>query len=151
METSTRETRAQIIAWLDQYRQALRSAKIANDELEIARDAVLSFPGGRLDGMPRSSSHSDKTALSVERLTEAEQLYDDALEHCRRTRIRVSRVISSVSNANQRELLQRRYLLGQSFAAIADCMHFDYRWIRRLHQRALAAAAKAIPEKEKTQ
>ena len=42
-----------------------------------------------------------------------------------------------VLEGRYRDVLTRRYLQGQSFEAIAVGMGFDYRWTRRLHNKAL--------------
>ena len=45
--------------------------------------------------------------------------------------------IDQLQDGRYRDVLTRRYLQGQSFEAIAVGMGFDYRWTRRLHNKAL--------------
>jgi len=45
--------------------------------------------------------------------------------------------INQLQDGRYRDVLTRRYLQGQSFEAIAVGMGFDYRWTRRLHNKAL--------------
>ena len=52
--------------------------------------------------------------------------------------------ISQVENSTYRELLRRRYLLNERWEQIAVGMGYDYRWVLRLHGRALLEIKDAI-------
>lgn len=49
--------------------------------------------------------------------------------------------IDNQASPQIQELLTRRYINDQPFAAIADAMGYDLRWVYRLHARGLEAAA----------
>lgn len=51
--------------------------------------------------------------------------------------IEIDRAIHSVKNANQREVLERRYLLYQKWERIADEMHYSLDNVYKLHGKAL--------------
>lgn len=49
----------------------------------------------------------------------------------------IDKAIHSVENANQREVLERRYLLYQKWEQIADEMHYSLQNVFKLHGMAL--------------
>ena len=54
-------------------------------------------------------------------------------------------VIDSVGDPRYRELLRRRYLMGLTFSAIADEMHYSTQNIWWLHKKALDDVAGRLP------
>ena len=54
--------------------------------------------------------------------------------------------IDNLKDGRYRAVLRRRYLQGRSFEEIAVDLCFDYRWIKRLHGRALTEFQKLTPE-----
>lgn len=47
------------------------------------------------------------------------------------------RAISRLEDERLIQVLRRRYLLGESYEQIAQNMHYSWRWVQKLHQRAL--------------
>lgn len=45
--------------------------------------------------------------------------------------------IEALNDWRIQEILTRRYVNNESFEAIAEAMHYDIRWIYRLHQQGL--------------
>ncbi|MBC3899420.1 hypothetical protein GH811_07305 [Acetobacterium malicum] len=56
--------------------------------------------------------------------------------------------IDSQANPQIQEILTRRYLGDEPFAAIAAAMGYDLRWVYRLHARGLAAGAEPQDKRE---
>lgn len=54
--------------------------------------------------------------------------------------------IDALRDGRYREVLKRRYLRGQSLERIAVDLCFDYRWVKRLHGRALVEFQKLTPK-----
>lgn len=50
--------------------------------------------------------------------------------------------IESVTNADERLLLRKRYLLFETWENIAADMDYSVQWIRKLHKRALLSFAR---------
>ena len=67
------------------------------------------------------------------------------LDGCMAARMEVMRGILTVGDSAGRQVLQRRYLMGQSFAEIADAMGVVQRRVYQLHR---AAVERMEPEKE---
>lgn len=49
------------------------------------------------------------------------------------------RIIRALPNAKWRDVLEYRYLNGWSWSTVARAMHYNKRWIHRLHSEALEA------------
>ena len=61
--------------------------------------------------------------------TEAQQLMDQTNA--------MIQSIEDIENPRLQEILTRRYLKNQPFAAIAEDMNYDLRWVYRLHHQGL--------------
>lgn len=140
------------VDWMKQYQRAKYREKLARAELEQARDGVLrlSHP---LQGMPQpTGSHSDRTAQAAERLDLARRACNTAVVRTRMARAAVEQAVAGVEDITLQELLRRRYLLGQTLGQIAREIGMDYRWVRRLHRRAVVRAVPVevlVPEIQK--
>lgn len=145
MEKTQKEQMDEKILWLSRYRKALWRQQLLSMDLEQARDAVLCHAPAA-DGMPRASGHSDRTGQAAERLMRTEARYAAAMSDTQRILREVRWSVSTVRNDSQREILRRRYVLGQTLTVISEQMHLEYRWVRRLHQRAVLAAVTSWPE-----
>ena len=53
--------------------------------------------------------------------------------------------ICAVQDERLREILRRRYILGQTLEKAAEAMTRDYRWTKRLHHRAVEQLAPEPP------
>lgn len=54
-------------------------------------------------------------------------------------------LIDRIADGRYREVLTRRYLQGQSLEKIAVDLRYNYRWIKRLHGRAIGEFEKLAP------
>ncbi|MBE5038403.1 hypothetical protein INF35_11450 [Subdoligranulum sp. DSM 109015] len=144
MDRTQREQTEEKIQWLSRYRKALRRQQLLAMDLEQARGMVLCHAPA-VDGMPRASGHSDRTGRAAERLMRAETRCAAAAADTHRIRSEVQWSISTVFDPTQRELLRRRYLLGQTLTEISEQMHLEYRWVRRLHRKAVLRAVTELP------
>lgn len=46
--------------------------------------------------------------------------------------------IERLTNQRDKNILRRKYLIGQRFEQIFLELNFEYRWIRRLHKKAVS-------------
>lgn len=102
-----------------------------------------------------SGSGGDKMSDSVARIVEYEHRADELVEKLIARRMEIEKVIDSLSDPIQREILERRYLLyepweghfdentGEYIKGITDNMHFSARWIYKLHGIALKDISKS--------
>ena len=124
------------VAWLWRYRDALHKETILQQHIAELRSVaeritpnISPTPGGAGDGQA--------IARAVEALISTEQQLAEQSEQCNRICAEVINAIDTVGNARDRQILSRRYILGEKFEQIACRMLLDYRWVRRCHNRAV--------------
>ena len=99
-----------------------------------------------MSGIPgRSGPDADRLPRAVEHIEDAQKRLAQQLDSCMAARMEVMRGILTVGDSAGRQVLQRRYLMGQSFAEIADAMGVVQRRVYQLHR---AAVERMEPEKE---
>ena len=92
------------------------------------------------DGMPKGGEKTDPTADAGGRLADIAAEIDDELTKLREERSRITAVLSTLP-PKERNLMYYHYILGLSWEKVAVEMHFNYRWVMRLHIRALRRIA----------
>ena len=123
------------IAWLRRYREAVQREETLAQEIEALRcqaarvtQALTGMPGGG-DGqaLPRA----------VERIMETQMLL--AAEAVRAVNVhdQVKAAIDTVPDPLRRDILTRRYILGQRWERIAADNDLVMRQVFRLHHRAV--------------
>ena len=89
-----------------------------------------------LTGMPGSG---DGQALprAVEQILEAQEKLQAQAARTAECRTQVAAAIYGVADPLRRDILTRRYILGQRWERIAADNNRDLRWMLRLHRRAV--------------
>lgn len=88
--------------------------------------------------VPKGGQSGDgKIPAAVERIAEQEEKIDARFRELMALLDEIEGKIAGIEDGRQREILRRRYLGGQKWEEIAKEMHLDYRWVLRLHGRAL--------------
>ena len=124
------------IKWLKQYQCSLRRENELVLEVErLHTEAEHITP--LLSGMPGGGPNADKLPCAVERIIEAQQKLSCQVNVCQAMRGRIVEMIDTVPNERQHEVLRRRYILGQRWERIAVEMNIEYKWVWKLHRRAI--------------
>lgn len=135
--------------YLTRYKQMAARVKMLRAEIERLRTEAESM-SINLDGMPRGSSISDKTArLAIEiaeRMTaleaEASVVFTESMK--------IVDMIGRVENPKQQALLYKRYIQDKKWGEIAVEMRYAYQWVAGpLHDRALKAFEEVMKENER--
>ena len=129
--------------YLKGYIYCKRREKQLAQQIDELRDQKM-FPSVNNDGMPHGSGISDLSGY-VARLDDL----ISQLEHEREMAVKQYEEIHDQINTMEddvlRELLVRKYLLDQRWEKIAVAMDYEYRYILKLHGKALRNFQ--IPEK----
>lgn len=124
-------------AWLLQYRsldrQIDRLEKEKNEWIERATN--MSAPS---DGMPHGSGVSDTVGFAVSKAADLAAEIDREIDRLVDLRREIEAAIRTVDDSLLRELLERRYIDGDTWENIAVLMHYSYMHVCRLHGMALA-------------
>ena len=111
-----------------------REVQLAQQINELRNQKM--FPSVNSDGMPQGNAHSDLSGY-VARL----DALVSQLEHERELAVKqykeIHDQIHKMQDGAEKEVLERRYLMGETWEKIAVSMNYNYRWVLRLHGRAL--------------
>lgn len=135
------------VRWLRRYRDALRLEEELRQELEDQRSRACKTTAD-LTGMPGVGGDGQALPRAVESIIAAQQELQAQINLCGATRREVVAVLDQVADERDHEILRRRYLLGQRFEEIAVEMNLEYRWVRRLHKRAVKNLTLESPMKK---
>ena len=125
------------IAYLYRYRDALRREKTIADEIEALR-AEAARVTQALTGMP-GGGDGQAIPRAVERILDAQQRLAAEAARCAAARAEVKAAIDTVADPLRRDILTRRYILGQRWERIAADNDLVMRQVFRLHHRAVEA------------
>lgn len=124
------------VRWLRRYRDALKLEVELRQELEAQRARACKTTAA-LTGMPGGGGDGQALPRAVESIIAAQQELQAQINVCGAVRREVVAALDQVADERDYEILRRRYLLGQRFEEIAVDMMLEYRWVRRLHKRAV--------------
>lgn len=121
--------------YLNGYRDCIRRERQLQEQIDELRSQQM-FPSVNHDGMPQGNAHSDLSGY-VARL----DALISQLEHEQAMAVRqykeIHDRIHQMQDGAEKEVLIRRYLMGKTWEQIAVEMDYNYRWVLRLHGRAL--------------
>ena len=121
--------------YLRRYQEAKKRAKMIQEEIDELRSSKTS-PVGLGDGMPHGSGTSDLSGYAA-RLDELLRELEAEKEMQMVTYREIRQQISMVPDPTEQEILSRRYLLEQRWEKISVEMNYDYRYVLKLHGKAL--------------
>ena len=116
--------------YLRRYQAAKKRAKMIQEEIDELRSRKTS-PVGLGDGLPHGSGTSDLSGYAARWELEAEK------EMQMVTYREIRQQIGMVPDPTEQEILSRRYLLEQRWEKISVEMNYDYRYVLKLHGKAL--------------
>ena len=123
--------------YLRQYGQIEREIERLLEERQRWVDLATRITPTYSDVPVSGQSGDGKIPAAVERIAEQEEKIDARFRELMALLDEIEGKIAGIEDGRQREILRRRYLGGQKWEEIAKEMHLDYRWVLRLHGRAL--------------
>jgi hypothetical protein len=123
--------------WLGRYQSIKRQIKSKMDEIERLKSWGTKITP-TLSDMPKGGDSSNKIEIMTERIDEIERQMSEELQRLVNTRAEIEIAIQGVDEETYREVLERRYIIGEHWEQIAVNMDYDYRWVLRLHGKALS-------------
>lgn len=123
------------ISFLRRYREAVRQEDTILQEIEELRTQAARVTQA-LTGMPGSG---DGQALprAVEQILEAQEKLQAQAARTAECRTQVAAAIYGVADPLRRDILTRRYILGQRWEKIAAAHHLVLRQVFRLQHQAV--------------
>lgn len=121
--------------YLKGYIYSMRKAQRLKEQIEELRSQQM-FPSVNLDGMPQGNAHSDLSGYMARLDVLVSQLEHEQAMAVRQYK-EIHDRIHQMQDGAEKEVLIRRYLMGRTWEQIAVEMDYNYRWVLRLHGRAL--------------
>lgn len=92
--------------------------------------------------------NQDKIGNAIAKITDLQAELNRDIDHFVDLKREAALKLGKVTRAEYYEILHKRYFEYQSLEQIAVSMNYTYRWIRRLHGRALNVFGKIMNEEE---
>lgn len=128
-----------------EYRIRAKLAQIGS--LRCLSERVTSF----LSDMPRSQPGNPHTLENtVVRIVEMEHEVDAIIDRMLAMQHEIADMLEYVPDGEHQELLASRYIRYSSWKEIAEAMHYNERYIYKLHDRALKAFDAILPAEKRT-
>lgn len=124
------------VAWLRRYRESLRREQLLTEEIGQL-EAQARRVTRAISGMPGGGGDGQAIPRAVERLEEARQKLAAQLEQGQARRAEIEAAIQREAHPLRRDILTRRYILGQRWEKIAADHHLVVRQVFRLHHQAV--------------
>ena len=132
--------------YLWRVRNAARELKRLEEEYKQARNDILHIKGISYDGDRVSGGKIGDLSDAIAALEGYAQRLNTKWDELINLRETAKKLIDVLNDWRYREVLKRRYLCGQTLERIAVDLCFDYRWVKRLHGRAIVEFQKLTPE-----
>ncbi len=121
--------------------RALKLDQLINsklEELNQCRNLAESINGSRFDECVSHSAPEEASyAKWVERIVEKEKELDAEIDRLVAVKMEISDFIGKINNPQWQCLLRNRYVLGKTWAEIAEEMGYSIRNVLRLHKKIL--------------
>lgn len=131
--------REEKINWLRRYRSRILAVQHLSMELQEIREMAVHITPYLRDMPSAKGANSHKLERSVEKMMQVEEQLALALEIAILEQSEIRQKIEELEGEKEKQVLRAKYLLGQSWAKMADDLYTDERWLRRLHNRAVDA------------
>lgn len=123
------------LTFLRRYREAVQREETLAQEIEALRTQAARVTQA-LTGMP-GGGDGQAIPRAVEQIADAQQQLQEEAARAADVRASVCAAIGTVADPLRRDILTRRYILGQRWERIAADNHRDLRWMLRLHRRTV--------------
>ena len=126
------------VAWLRRYRESLRREQLLTEEIGQLKAQARRVTRA-ISGMPGGGGDGQAIPRAVEQLEEARQKLAAQLEQGQARRAEIEAAIQREAHPLRRDILTRRYILGQRWERIAADHNVTLRWAAKQHHRTVDA------------
>lgn len=91
-------------------------------------------------------THSDRVGRTAAKIADLENEINDEIDRLVDLKCQIREVVAAVPDSTQRTILERHYLLGESWEVIAEKVGYSTRHITRLHNQAIERLDRIFPE-----
>ena len=123
--------------YLNQVRNLESKMKMLKEEIDTLREMVVSTGAVQQEERVMSSGAQDKMAETICKINEKEDDWNNLMREFALARAEVIISIQKLNNTDYEQILYKRYCQSKKWEEIAMEMNYSYRWILKLHGRAL--------------
>ena len=123
------------ISYLKQYRSLSMEIDRISEELQRWQDLATRISPSYSD-MPHGGG-SDKVQTAAVEVAELTDKLNQKLHQAIMVQENIKKLLESLDDIKLRQLMFYRYINGMRWEEIAVRMDFNYRWVLRLHRKAL--------------
>ena len=123
------------ISYLKQYRSLSMEIDRISEELQRWQDLATRISPSYSD-MPHGGG-SDKVQTAAVEVAELTDKLNRKLHQAIMVQENIKKLLESLDDIKLRQLMSYRYINGMRWEEIAVRMDFNYRWVLRLHRKAL--------------
>ena len=91
-------------------------------------------------------TYTDRVGRVTARIIDLENEINDEIDRLVSVKLKISEILSVISNKTQRTILERHYILNESWEKVADKIGYSARHVTRLHNAAIEKLEKIYPE-----
>ena len=113
------------------------------DRIQELRSTATKVTVTYRDAPGSSSPDSDKSAI-IARIVLLEKQIDADSRRLQDEHTRIRFMIDSLDNFRERQVLQEKYLNGNTWRQISSRIYIEERWVRRIHNRAIRQLIKKL-------
>ena len=123
--------------YLQQYRYAVRRVAAAQEHRDELREIAERITPNYASEGGGTHQSGDKLGSAVARIIDAEKRVSAEIELMIATKNDIENTINAVNDDRLKDILYSRYICGKKWEQIAVDLNIEYRWLLRLHGRAL--------------
>ena len=123
--------------YLRRVRDAERELRAVEREYQRARDDITNLKAMEYDRDKVGNSHIGDLSDAIATLEKYAERVNARWDELIAFREEAKKQLEQIKDWRYRAVLEQRYLLGESWEQIAVGMGYNYRWILRLHGKAL--------------
>lgn len=125
-------------------RELLNSYHAVNHRIDamLEQIAELRSLAAKVTVLPFSESHSkgtytDRVGRTTARIIDLENEINDEIDRLVDIKISIDKLVSSLDNELHRTIIERHYILNESWEKISEKIGYSRRHITRLHDKAI--------------
>ena len=119
------------------------------DEVDSLYAMVTRITPVLKDDVVSGGGQQDKMGNAIAKIVDLKERINREIDQLVDIKREASSLLAKVSNPDHFKVLHKRYILYETFEQIALDMNYSYRWICKLHGRALQTFGKILQEEEK--
>lgn len=123
--------------FLQLYRECKRDIVIKERKIQILKEKAKSLEQSTSERV-QSSGSSDRRMQIIERYVDLENELATRKAWVGIVQPLVYTAISELTDNRERDVVECRYIDDMSFEETAEALNFSYRWVKRLHIRAIS-------------